>query len=67
LHGADYDYNVLNETETKFDIDDKTIESKNRTEYLVNYSVNKDTTGNYLVVIKYKKIHIYSKQMMPII
>src|SRR5450432_4210740 len=59
--GADYDYNVTDETETVFEVNDNKIETKNKTQYLVNYSINKDTTGNFQVGIKYKKIRIYTK------
>lgn len=60
--GADYDYNVVNETATKFEVDDKTVESNNKTEYLVNYLIRKDTGENLQVEIRYKKIHIYTKK-----
>lgn len=59
--GADYNYNVTNETKTTFDVNDKTIENKTKTNYVVNYSVDKDTSGNSEVRIKYKEIHIYNK------
>lgn len=62
IAGANYDYKVLNETETKFDVDEKTIENTNRTNYVVNYHINKDTSGNFVVGIQYKKIHIYQKK-----
>ena len=60
--GASYDYRISNETKTEFDADNETIESTNKTDYTVNYSVNKDSSGNFLVDIQYKKIHIYQKK-----
>jgi hypothetical protein len=62
MAGANYDYKVSNETKTEFDADNKTIESTNKTDYVVNYSINKDSSGNFLVGIRYKKIHIYQKK-----
>jgi len=60
--GASYDYRISNETKTEFDADNETIESTNKTDYTVNYSINKDSSGNFLVDIQYKKIHIYQKK-----
>jgi hypothetical protein len=62
LAGSDYDYKVSNQTAIKFDVNDKTFENNNSTDYTVNYKINKDSVGNYIIGIKYKKIHIDNNQ-----
>ncbi|MGN6600929.1 MAG: DUF6263 family protein [Ginsengibacter sp.] len=59
--GTNYDYDVSNETDTRFEVNDNTIQNQSNTRYVVNYAIQKDTTGNFDIGINYKKIHIHSK------
>ncbi len=61
VSGSYYKYNIKNETELKLEVDDKKIDNINHTSYTVNYQINKDSTGNINLNIRYDKIHIYTK------
>ncbi len=59
--GSTYKYDIQNETEMKLEVDDKKIDNINKTSVIVNYFVNKDSSGNFGLRIKYDKIHLYTK------
>jgi hypothetical protein len=60
--GSKFSYDVLNDTRTKMEVEDKTIENINKSEAEVIFSIDKDSSGNTLIGVKYQKLHIYSKQ-----
>ena len=59
--GTKMRYEISNETKTEFEVNEKKIENIAKSEATVSYSINQDSIGNYLVGIKYEKIHVYSK------
>jgi hypothetical protein len=59
--GSLYKYEIKNEAEMKIEVEDKKIDNINKTTVTVNYLVNKDSMGNYVMKINYEKIHLHTK------
>ncbi|MES1225220.1 MAG: DUF6263 family protein, partial [Bacteroidota bacterium] len=50
-----------NNSSVKIEVDEKKVETINKTNVGINYKINKDSAGHFLVQLQYKKIHVYSK------
>ncbi|HZE85249.1 MAG TPA: DUF6263 family protein [Puia sp.] len=61
-NGSKYHYEISNESEFKLEINDKKVDNQSRRDVGVYYQVTKDTAGNFILAIRYDKIHIYTKQ-----
>jgi hypothetical protein len=59
--GTSYVYNIANESEFKVELGDKKVDNISKTNVGINYTLDKDSLGNYDVRMKFSKIHIYSK------
>jgi hypothetical protein len=59
--GSKYHYDIINETDFKVEVDNKKTSNENKTSIGVNYEINKDSAGNFVLNTNYDKIHIYSK------
>lgn len=59
--GSAYHYDVVNETDIKFEVEDKKVVNSNRSTAGILYQLDKDTSGNFLFTMKYDKVGIYSK------
>jgi hypothetical protein len=58
---AKYYYNISNESSVKMEVEDKEVDDITKAKVGVEYSVKKDSTGNFLVTIQYDKMHVYLK------
>ena len=59
--GAEYHYDINNETDYKIEVEEKKVENLNKTSVGIDYSVNKDSAGDFLFSVGYNKVHLYSK------
>lgn len=60
-NGSSYHYNVTNTTEMEIEADDNKVESTNKSVAGITYTINKDSSGNYLFNTKYDKLHLKIK------
>ena len=60
--GSGYYYDIVNETDIDVEVDNKKVDSHNKTEAGVTYSINVDSAGNYLFSSVYDKLHISSQK-----
>lgn len=58
--GAKYHYDIISESETTLEVAGKDMSIRNKTSTGVIYTITKDSTGNFLMNMKYDKIRIYS-------
>lgn len=56
-----YYYNINNESEIEVEVEGKDVINLNKSTVGVNYAVDKDSAGNFLLNLHYDKIHLYSK------
>jgi len=56
--GKKYLYTIKTATNTKLEVNDKTIETGNRSEIGIVYEIVKDTSNNLLIKLTYNKIYI---------
>jgi hypothetical protein len=59
--GSTWYYDISNESETNMEIAGKEINSINKTTAGVSYTIDKDSTGNFLLTMRYDKIHLYTQ------
>lgn len=59
--GAKYTYEISNKTQTHFEVANKKVDNINKSDIDVSYFIDKDSSGNFLITIKYNKVHIYTK------
>jgi Family of unknown function (DUF6263) len=59
--GSSYHYDILNESQTGVELEDKKTGSETKTAIGVNFKISKDSSGDFLLNILYDKIHLYSK------
>lgn len=60
-NGSSYHYNVTTTTQMEIEADDEKVESTNKSIAGMTYTVNKDSSGNYLFNMKYEKLHLNLK------
>ena len=59
--GSEYEYEIINESNVNMEVDDKKVDNVSKSEVVVLYTLNKDSAGNFLLSMQYKKVHIYTK------
>ncbi|MBS1918287.1 MAG: hypothetical protein JST87_18620 [Bacteroidetes bacterium] len=59
--GSDYYYDISNNSTVEIEVNEKKIETQNKTNVGINYKINTDSLGHFIVSLQYKKIHVYSK------
>ena len=59
--GSSYKYDIKSETILKMEVDEKKLDKINRTSAEVDYRIRKDSLGDFIMQIKYDKIHVYTK------
>lgn len=59
--GSSYNYDITNESETTLELNDKKTEAENKATTGIIFSINKDSSGDFLFNMKYNKIHLYIK------
>lgn len=59
--GSSFKYDIQHETAMKLEADEKTVNNINKTSVVVNYRVNRDSSGDFVYRITYDKIHLYTK------
>jgi hypothetical protein len=59
--GSQYHFEVSNEVKLNAEIGDKEIDNVKKTEVAINYEINKDSAGNFLLGMTYDKIHLHTK------
>ena len=56
-----YTYSVSNQSQTNLIVNEKEVELVKKYDTDVTYTIDKDSTGNLSIRVKYNNIHIYSK------
>ena len=56
-----YHFIVSNESKLQMETDDKKVDNINRSTTGINYSIQRDSTGNLQLQMTYDTIHVYSK------
>jgi hypothetical protein len=59
--GSSYSYDIFSRQDYKFELADKKIDNESKVDASVNYSISKDSAGDFVFLIRYGKVHIYSK------
>jgi hypothetical protein len=59
--GSAYYYDITNESETKLEVDDKRVNNETKTTVGVNYTISRDSAGDFLFNTVYNKVHFYTK------
>ncbi|HYM94361.1 MAG TPA: DUF6263 family protein [Chitinophagaceae bacterium] len=59
--GSSYYYDISNESSVKIELEDKKVNNETKTNSSIHYKVAKDSTGNFLLVMQYDKIQMYTK------
>jgi hypothetical protein len=60
--GSTYLYDLSNQQQVNFEVDDKKSEQLSRTTATISYHITSDTNRNTLFHTEYKKIHLYTKK-----
>lgn len=59
--GSTYSYTISSESEITLEVNGKSISNKNKADIGLTYHIQKDSAGNFLLHMRYDKIHIYTK------
>jgi hypothetical protein len=59
--GSSYHYDIENNSEIKISLDNNEVDNINKSKVGIDYSIDKDSSGNFLLSIAYDKIHVYSR------
>jgi Family of unknown function (DUF6263) len=59
--GSEYFYNISNESQVNLEVNGKKANNQNKSTIRVHFNINKDSSRNFLMEMKYEKIHVYSK------
>ncbi len=59
--GSAYHYDITNETKFKLEVHDKKIDNRKEMTVGVDNKVLKDSSGDFVLNIKYRKIHLHSR------
>lgn len=59
--GSVYYYDIENNSEIKISLDNNEVDNINKSNVGISYSVDKDSSGNFLLTIAYDKLHVYTK------
>ena len=59
--GSKYHYDISSRSDYKFEVEDKKIDNLSKVSASVSYALDKDSTGDFVIHIRYDKIHVYSK------
>ncbi|HWK07237.1 MAG TPA: DUF6263 family protein [Puia sp.] len=59
--GSKYQYQISNESTLNMEVDSKPIESIKKADVTINYGIEKDSLGDFVLTIGYEKIHVYTK------
>jgi len=59
--GSKYQYDISNRSNYKFEVEDKKIANLSKVNASMLYTLDKDTTGDFVFHIQYDKIHVYTK------
>jgi hypothetical protein len=59
--GSQYYYTISNESNLELEVNDKKMYNQSKSNVGVIYDVKKDSAGNFLLNIRYDKIHLYTK------
>src|SRR5438876_2629768 len=56
-----YQYQISNESKLNMEVDSKPIENEKKADVSINYVIDKDSLGDFVLSIAYDKIHVYTK------
>jgi hypothetical protein len=59
--GSAYHYDLTNTTETEVEANGSKVENSNKSNASINYTINKDSAGNYLFNMKYDQLRMSLK------
>ena len=59
--GSTYHYDMVNESEIEMEVEDKEVNTLNRSTTGINYIINKDSAGNFIFDINYNKVQLHTK------
>lgn len=59
--GSKYHYDISSRSDFNFKAVDKKIDNHSKVNASVDYVINKDSAGDFVIRIQYDKIHVYSK------
>lgn len=59
--GSAYHYDITNETEFKLEVNDKKIDNRKGMTVGVDYRIQQDSAGDFVIGIKYTKIRLHSR------
>jgi len=59
--GSKYLYTISNESETELEANGKTVNNERKSDVSITSSIQKDSTGNFILHMHYDKIHLYAK------
>ncbi len=59
--GSKYQYQISNESTLNMEVDSKPILSIKKADVTINYGIDKDSLGDFVLSIVYDKIHVYTK------
>jgi len=59
--GSKYQYQISNESTLNMEVDSKQIENSKKADVTINYGIEKDSLGDFVLSIVYDKIHVYTK------
>jgi len=55
-----YHYDIVSTTEINMEVDGKEVDNLNRSTAGINYTINKDSSGNYIFAMNYDKLKMYA-------
>lgn len=59
--GAQYHYDITNESNIEMEVAEKEVNNSSTSKVGINYNVDKDSLGNFLLHITYDKIYLHTK------
>jgi len=59
--GSKYHYEISNESKLDIEVSDKEVENTKKADVAINYEINRDSAGDFILGMTYDKIHIYTR------
>ena len=61
LSGSKYQYQISSGSVLNMEVDSKPVENIKKADVTINYGIDKDSLGDFVLNITYDKIHVYTK------
>jgi hypothetical protein len=59
--GSSYHYDMTNQSQIEMEVEDKEVNNINKSTTGINYTITKDSSGNYIFTINYDKVQLHTK------